>query len=142
MVLHDIHLLSEIKKDIKISHERNVLVGSLDLINIKLFSSNTASFISLENGKIKWTSKNAHTIFEYTQNEFHGLTIKNLMPRYFADHHDMYIQKWKQTGHHIKLNKTTYSWGSNKDGTIFSCLLFVKVVPLPIEQDYAFFASI
>lgn len=47
MVLHDIHLLSEIKKDIKISHERNVLVGSLDLINIKLFSSNTASMISL-----------------------------------------------------------------------------------------------
>ena len=47
MVLHDIHLLSEIKKDIKISHERNVLVGSLDLINIKLFSRNTASMISL-----------------------------------------------------------------------------------------------
>jgi hypothetical protein len=52
------------------------------------------------------------------------------MPKHFAEKHDLYIQKWKETGHHIKLNKTSYSWANNKDGSVFSMLMFVKVIPL------------
>jgi hypothetical protein len=63
------------------------------------------------------------------------------MPRHFAERHDSYIERWKSTGHDIKLNKTNYLWGSTKSGTCFSLLIFVKVIPLPHEQDYAFFSS-
>jgi len=62
------------------------------------------------------------------------------MPKHFAEKHDLYIQKWKETGHHIKLNKTSYTWANNKDGSVFSMLLFVKVITLLAEQDYAFFS--
>jgi len=53
------------------------------------------------------------------------------MPKYFADRHDSYVQRWKQTGHHVKLNRTSYLWGSARDGHCFGLLMFVKVVPLP-----------
>lgn len=39
------------------------------------------------------------------------------------------------------MNKTTYLWGSYKNGTCFSMLMFVKVVPLLMDQDYAFFSA-
>lgn len=142
MVLHDIHLLSEIKKEVKVSHQRNLIITTLDLSSIKLFGTATATLIAHESGKIKWASKSAHTIFEYSREEFQALNIKNLMPRYFAERHEDYVQKWKETGHHIKLNQVTYLWGSCKDGSCFSLLMFVKVVPLPNEQDYAFFVCL
>jgi hypothetical protein len=63
------------------------------------------------------------------------------MPKYFADHHDEYVAEWKESGHHIKLNRTSYLWGSTSDGHCFSMLMFVKLVPLPHKQDYAFFSS-
>ena len=131
MILHDIHLLSEIKKEVKASHERNLLITTLDLHSLRLFGTRTASLISQENGKIKWSSKSTHEIFEYQREEFQGLNINNLMPQYFAEHHDEYIQKWKETGHHIKLNRVSYLWGSTKEGYCFSMLIFAQVLPLP-----------
>jgi hypothetical protein len=68
-------------------------------------------------------------MFEYTKEEFHNVSVKNLMPKYFAERHDYYIEKWKATGHHIKLNNTTYLWGNTKSGACFSMLMFVKVIP-------------
>jgi hypothetical protein len=68
LILHDIHLLSEVKKEIKISRERNVGLSTLELNNIQLFGNNTATMISLDNNRIKWASKNAHRIFEYNKN--------------------------------------------------------------------------
>ena len=56
------------------------------------------------------------------------------MPRHFAEKHDGYIERWKTTGHHVKLNKTSYLWGNCKSGSCFSMLMFVKVIPLPHEQ--------
>jgi hypothetical protein len=52
------------------------------------------------------------------------------MPKYFAERHDQYIERWKVTGHHIKLNKSTYLWGNTKSGTLFSFMMFAKVIPL------------
>jgi PAS domain S-box-containing protein len=118
------------------------MLTTLDLSTIKLFGPHTATLLSLENGKIKWASKNAHTLFDYSREEFHSLTINQLMPRYFADRHDSYIKKWKETGHHIKLNNTSYLWGSSKDGHCFSLLMFAKVILLHGDQDYAFFACL
>jgi hypothetical protein len=63
LILHDIHLLSEVKKEIKISHERNAVLSTLELSNIQLFGNNTATFVSLDNARIKWVSKNAYRIF-------------------------------------------------------------------------------
>ena len=63
MVLHDIHLLSEVKKDIKAHHERNLILMSLDLGSLNMFGPKTSTIIYTENGRIKWTSKNAHCAF-------------------------------------------------------------------------------
>jgi hypothetical protein len=63
IILHDIHLLSEIKKDIKGHHERNLIVSNIELGSLRLFGPHTATFITLESGKIKWASKNAHSLF-------------------------------------------------------------------------------
>lgn len=43
LILYDIHLLSEVKKDIKNSYQRNH-ISSLD--NIQLYGDHTATFIS------------------------------------------------------------------------------------------------
>jgi hypothetical protein len=64
------------------------------------------------------------------------------MPRHFGERHDGYVERWKVTGHHIKLNRSTYLWGSTKSGTCFSMLMFVKVIPLLHEQDYGFFSCL
>lgn len=64
------------------------------------------------------------------------------MPKYFAEKHDGYIQKWKETGHHITLNTTSYLWGSARDGHCFSILSFGKVILLHSQQDYAFFTCL
>lgn len=71
-----------------------------------------------------------YKLFEYSKEEFQHLSVKNLMPRYFAERHDGYIERWKVTGHHIKLNKSTYLWGNTKSGTLFSFMMFAKVIPL------------
>ena len=49
MVVHDIHLLSEIKKEIKVSHDRNTLVSAMESSNIQLFGTKTATIISDDN---------------------------------------------------------------------------------------------
>lgn len=36
------------------------------------------------------------------------------MPKYFSENHDSYINKWLETGHSNKLNKSSYLWGSTK----------------------------
>ena len=47
MILHDIHLLSEIKKDLKPHHERNIIVSNIELGSLRLFGPYTATFVSL-----------------------------------------------------------------------------------------------
>jgi len=42
-------------------------VSTLELSNIQFFGSNTVAFISLENARIRWTSRNAHKFFEYSK---------------------------------------------------------------------------
>lgn len=63
MVLHDIHLLSEVKKDIKNAHDRNLLLSSLEPVSLQLFGPSSIALISLENGRIRWTSRHAHRFF-------------------------------------------------------------------------------
>ena len=64
------------------------------------------------------------------------------MPRYFADNHDKYIENWKSTGYSTKLNNTSYLWGNTKSGNCFSMLMYVKMIALHHEQEYAFFSII
>ena len=64
------------------------------------------------------------------------------MPKYFAENHDQYIAKWLETGFSSKLNKSVYLWGNTKDGFCFSLAIYIKIVPLEVEQDFAFFAAI
>lgn len=47
MVLHDIHLLSEVKKDIKNAHDRNLLLSSLEPASLQLFGPSSIALISL-----------------------------------------------------------------------------------------------
>ena len=95
-----------------------------------MFGSKTVSLISYENSKIKWSSRHAHKMFEYSVEEFQSLSIKNLMPRYFADNHDKYIENWKETGYYTKLNSSTYLWGNTKSGHCFSMIMYVKMIHL------------
>jgi hypothetical protein len=60
------------------------------------------------------------------------LRINDLMPKYFAENHDNYIQNWKDSGFTNKINKTSYLWGTTKSGYCFSLSIYIKIIPLPL----------
>ena len=66
MVVHDIHLLSEIKKEISGNQERNLLFpSSTEMPSIQLFGQKTSTIITIEINRVKWASKNAASMFAY-----------------------------------------------------------------------------
>jgi hypothetical protein len=68
-VAHDIHLLSELRKDIKLNAERSFFANSTEIKGINLFSPDTVCLITIGTNGIRWASKNCYNIFGYNNRE-------------------------------------------------------------------------
>ncbi len=72
-----------------------------------------------EKGLVQSFNKIAERLFSYSAEEVLGRNIKMLMPSYFAEHHDGYIERYLRTGEKRIIGIGRIVTGRRKDGSTF-----------------------
>ena len=72
-----------------------------------------------EKGLVQSFNKIAEKLFNYSAEEVLGQNIKMLMPSYFAEHHDGYIERYLRTGEKRIIGIGRIVTGQRKDGSTF-----------------------
>jgi two-component system sensor kinase FixL len=72
-----------------------------------------------ERGLMRSFNKIAEKLFNYSAHEVLGQNIKLLMPPYFAEHHDGYMERYLRTGEKHIIGIGRVVTGQKKDGSTF-----------------------
>jgi two-component system, LuxR family, sensor kinase FixL len=72
-----------------------------------------------EKGMMQFFNRIAEKLFNYSTAEVLGQNIKMLMPSYFAEHHDGYIERYLRTGEKHIIGIGRVVTGQKKDGSTF-----------------------
>jgi two-component system sensor kinase FixL len=72
-----------------------------------------------EKGLMRSFNKIAEKLFNYSAHEVLGQNIKLLMPPYFAEHHDGYMERYLRTGEKHIIGIGRVVTGQKKDGSTF-----------------------
>lgn len=72
-----------------------------------------------ERGVVRAFNKIAEKLFNYSAQEVLGKNIKLLMPPYFAEHHDGYLERYLSTGEKHIIGIGRVVTGQKKDGSTF-----------------------
>ncbi len=72
-----------------------------------------------EKGLMRSFNRLAEKLFSYSSDEVLGRNVKMLMPSYFSDHHDGYIERYLRTGEKRVIGVGRIVTGQKKDGTTF-----------------------
>jgi hypothetical protein len=62
-------VLVQIRKEIKLNSEKNVLPNLTEIKEINIFSPDTITLITSEIYNIRWASKNCYSIFGYNNRD-------------------------------------------------------------------------
>jgi two-component system, LuxR family, sensor kinase FixL len=72
-----------------------------------------------EKGIVRSFNKTAERLFNYSAQEILGQNVKLLMPPYFAEHHDGYLERYMRTGERRIIGIGRIVTGQRKDGSTF-----------------------
>ena len=72
-----------------------------------------------EKGIIRSFNKTAEKLFHYSSEEAVGQNVKLLMPPYFAEQHDGYLERYRRTGERHIIGIGRIVTGQRKDGSTF-----------------------
>eukprot|EP00756_Hemistasia_phaeocysticola_P016897 Hpha_TRINITY_DN15503_c5_g1::TRINITY_DN15503_c5_g1_i1::g.104631::m.104631 len=81
-------------------------------------------------GTIKKFSSSAERVWGYTEKELKGGNIKRIMPERFSVNHDMYLQRYQDTGVKTVVDTLRTVAGRRMDGSEFPCTIAVKEVKM------------
>ena len=91
-----------------------------------------------ERGLMRSFNKIAEKLFSYSAHEVLGQNIKLLMPPYFAEHHDGYMERYLRTGEKRIIDIGRIVTGQKKDGSTFPLELTIGEAKI---GDRSFFAG-
>jgi len=89
-----------------------------------------------QRGRIDLMNPAALKLFGYEDGELFGKNIKLLMPEPDHSRHDMYLQRYKETGRRNIIGKGREVMGRRKDGSLFPFSLAVSEVELRDKVMY------
>jgi two-component system, LuxR family, sensor kinase FixL len=82
-------------------------------------TSSDAIIVMDEKGIVLSFNKMAESLFTFTASEVVGQNIKMLMPPYFANEHDGYLERYRRTGERHIIGIGRIVTGQRKDGSVF-----------------------
>jgi two-component system, LuxR family, sensor kinase FixL len=91
-----------------------------------------------DKGLVRSYNKTAEKLFNYSAQEVLGQNIKLLMPPYFAEQHDGYLERYKRTGERRIIGIGRIVTGQKKDGSTFPVELSIGEA---ITKDGRFFTG-
>lgn len=89
-----------------------------------------------QRGKIEIVNPAALRLFCYDEGELNGKNVKVLMPEPDHSRHDMYLQRYRETGQRNIIGKGREVMGRRKDGSVFPLSLAVSEVELRDRTMY------
>ena len=92
-----------------------------------------------QKGLIRSFNKIAEKLFDYAAREVLGQNIKMLMPPYFADQHDGYLERYLRTGEKRIIGIGRVVTGQKKDGSTFPLELSIGEARIGNERLFAGF---
>lgn len=92
-----------------------------------------------EQGKVESFSASAETLFGYSADEVIGRNISMLMPAPYAEQHDGYLARYRETGERRIIGIGRVVNGLRKDGTVFPMELAVGEVATGPERIFTGF---
>jgi two-component system sensor kinase FixL len=92
-----------------------------------------------QKGMMRSFNKIAEKLFSYPANEVLGRNIKMLMPPYFAEHHDGYLERYLRTGERRIIGIGRVVTGQKKDGSTFPLELAIGEARIGDEKLFAGF---
>jgi two-component system sensor kinase FixL len=92
-----------------------------------------------QKGLMRSYNKIAKKLFHYSPNEVLGRNIKMLMPPYFAEKHDGYLERYLRTGERRIIGIGRVVTGQKKDGSTFPLELAIGEARIGEERLFAGF---
>lgn len=92
-----------------------------------------------ERGLVRSFNKVAEKLFNYAVNEVVGKNIKLLMPPYFANQHDVYLERYLRTGEKRIIGIGRVVTGQKKDGSTFPLELAIGEARIAAQRLFVGF---
>jgi len=92
-----------------------------------------------QKGSMRSYNKIAEKLFQYSPEEVLGQNIKMLMPPYFAEQHDGYLERYLRTGERRIIGIGRVVTGQKKDGSTFPLELSIGEARIGDERLFAGF---
>lgn len=87
-------------------------------------------------GLINYASSEVVKVFGYKSSELFNKPIETLMPDIIANRHPLYMKQFFRTGEKTLIDRTTTSFGLNKNQHILECAISVKQIPYFKELQF------